>query len=170
MFFLVAAYQLRISLDTVHSERKLDFYIPFLLETFTDHVDAGSNVASWDHGRRFDAPYALRSRDELLSVNGREFRGLSVYLQEVSKSQHRPPPAGPNVERHTFNVTIRSSDSRIHDVEFGLPHCTCGVPSVFEAASLWIIPPMFCVLLGFLTAFFRPRSLLAWTFLGAMLS
>jgi hypothetical protein len=159
LFCSVTAYQLRISLDTVHFERTLDFYVPFLLDPFTDRIGARDYFHSREEGSLFPADHysGLRWRDELLSVNGRAFRGMSGYLIEL---------------RHTtdFTVTIRSSDSRIHHVEFGIPHCTCGRPSLFEAAIIWIAPPMFCVLLGFVTVCLRPRAMLAWAFLGIMLS
>jgi hypothetical protein len=170
MFGLVAAYQLRISLDTVHLERSYDFWVPFQLAPFTDRVDDRAYFASWEQGDSPHERFRIHWRDELLAVNGRPFLGMSMYLQELVKVYHQPLPVPPKFEWHRFFVTIRSSDSRIHNVEINFPHCTCGIPTIFQAAGLWIVPQMFCVVLGFLTVFFRPRSLLAWAFLSAMLS
>ncbi len=169
-FCLVAAYQLRMSLDTVHWQRRWDFWVPFQLAPFTDRIDDRAYFASWEQGSGIDKRFSIRWRDELLGVNGRPFLGMSMYLQELVQVYHHPLPVAPKFEWHRFFVTIRSSDSRIHNVEISFPHCTCGVPTVLEATSLWVVPPMFCVLMGFLTVFFRPQSPLAWAFLGAMLS
>ncbi len=172
MFCLAVAYQWRISMDTIHYETTLDFYMPFLLDPFTDRIGARDHFQSWERGNRFDPDdrFQLRSGDELLDVNGREFRGMSVYLRELAKSQRYPTPAPPNFQPSPFTVTVRSKDSRIHQVELGVPHCTCGVPTASQAATYWMVPPMFCTLLGFATAFLRPKTTLAWIFLGAMLS
>lgn len=183
LFCLVGAYQLRISFETLHLERHLDFYVPFLIQEFTDRVDARDYFQSWDQGSQLEAGNhsVLRWRDQILSVNSRPFRGMSVYLRELYRAQHPAPPVPPKVElppqaaatskfEWPFVLTVRSSDSCIHRVEVLFAHCTCGRPSAFEAATIWIVPPLFCTLLGFVTVCLRPRAILAWGFLGVMLS
>ena len=88
LFCFVAVYQLRISLDTVRFERSLAFFVPFVLEPFTDRVVSSPYLKSWEHGGPSDySQLALRSGDELLNVNGRPFRGIAVYLGELWKKQ-----------------------------------------------------------------------------------
>jgi len=41
---------------------------------------------------------------------------------------------------------------------------------MFEAAAIWIVPPAFCVLLGFTVVTLRPYAIVSWAFLGLMLS
>jgi hypothetical protein len=79
-----------------------------------------------------------------------------------------PPLLTCNYRRDTFD--IRSRDGKLHAVEVSFPHCTCGIPGLFEASAIWLIPPMFCLTLGFVVAGMRPSAMLAWTFLALMLS
>lgn len=170
---LVIRYQMRISLDTVHVERTLDFYVPFVIQPFTDRIDGLDYFMSWEAGGEYnpDGPRSvLNRRDEVLKVNGQPFRGASMYLRELWKTEHRPSPSPPNLEWHPFLLTIRSIDSVIRQIEVSFPHCTCGIPTMFQASSIWVIPPILCVILGLATVFLRPRSMLAWAFLAAMLS
>ena len=83
---------------------------------------------------------------------------------------HQPRPVPPRFKWRPFTVVVRSIDAKIRSVAVGFPHCTCGIPTLPEALSIWLVPPLFCVLLGFITALLRPRAVLAWAFLGAMLA
>src|SRR5437588_5642421 len=83
MFFLVAAYQLRISLDTIHWERNYDFYVPFQLAPFTDRVDDRAYFVSWEQGKRTDKRFPIRWRAELPRVNGQPFAVMWIYLLEL---------------------------------------------------------------------------------------
>ena len=164
----VVAYQLRISLDTIHLERHLDLYVPVLFQPFTNRIGDIAYVSNWEAGSPYNGGgrrSVLIHGDAVLAVNGRSFSGMSLYLRELWKAQHQRTSA----TAHYFTLTISRSDG-IHNVEFGFPHCTCGIPTAVEAALFWVLPPMFCVLLGFATAFLRPRAMLAWAFLGVMLS
>lgn len=127
---------------------------------------------SWEAGSLPDPEHRsiLRRRDEVLRVNGRPFRGVSMYLRELLNAEHQPPPAPPNFEWHPFALTTRFSGGTLHHVEVGFPHCTCGIPNMFESVAAWVVPPIFCVILGFATVCLRPRAMLAWAFLGLMLS
>jgi len=167
-FLLVIAFQIRSSVDTVQVERRWSFFVPFTVRPFTNRIDGMAYVANSEEGR--DAVVAwptsfLHSGDEILSINGRPFHGLSVYLRTLTFDERWIGP-----DWHGFKVTARLADSTVHNVEFGFPHCTCGIPSMAVAISVWVIPPLFCVLLGFATVFLRPKAVLAWGFLGALLA
>jgi hypothetical protein len=166
LFAFVLAYQLRSSLDTVHLERSYEFYLPFVLQPFTNRIAHLDSLRIWEAANQRDQRPVLHRQDEVLSVNEQPLRGVSTYFRELWKSMHQPPDA----EWRPFVVTARSTNGAIHRVEVGFPHCTCGIPSCFDAAATWIVPPVFCVLLGFATVFLRPKAMLAWAFLGLMLS
>jgi hypothetical protein len=103
LFVFVCAYQVRISLDTIHVERNLDFYIPFTLQTFTDRVEGtGPRPGPLEgiHSLEDARPALLSRGDQLLLVNGRPFDGMSVYLNELSK-------VGQGY-RYPFVVTVRT--------------------------------------------------------------
>jgi len=172
LFCLVVPYQWRISRDTIHDERTLDFFIPFLLDPFTDRVSDRDYVANWERGHEFEthSHAVLCTGDRLLNVDGRDFLGMSIYLRELQRKLHESPPAPPDFKWQPFTVTVRSRDSRIHVIQFGFPQCTCGIPTRSQAAAFWLIPQMFCILIGFATAYLRPKALLAWAFPGTMLS
>lgn len=169
LFAFVAVFQWRASRDTVHVERMLDLYVPFTLQPFSGRINSRAYTRSWEEGH-FDPEHhsALRWGDELLSVNGREFRGMSVYLGELWNRSHRPSIGGAIYNQ--FTVTVRSADAHIRRILVEFPHCTCGVPTMFQAAAIWIVPPAFCVLLGFAIVTLRPCAMGSWAFLLAMLS
>ncbi len=158
LFCFVFVYQVRSSLDTIHLQRNVEFFAPFLLDPFSNRVGARAYVSSWEQG------------NELLSVNGRPFQGMSMYLRELWNAQQKPVPVKLDAAWHPFFVTVRSAGSRTRVIEFGFPHRTCGIPSVFEAAAFWLISPLFCVLVGFAVVCARPRAMLAWAHLVLMLS
>ncbi|MGA7414168.1 MAG: hypothetical protein WBW33_27095, partial [Bryobacteraceae bacterium] len=171
MFCLVAAYQLRISLDTVKIERTWSFFLPFLVEPFTNRLYAVERF-SWEEGEPADVanPQALHRGDELILVNREPFHGMSTYLLQLFASRHQAPPQPPAFNQNPFTSTVRAGDGRIHTFVIGFPHCSCEIPTMLEASTFWIAPQMFCVLLGFLVVCLRPRALLAWAFLGTALS
>jgi len=165
---LVIAYQIKSSMDTVHVERAWSIYVPFTVQSFTNRIDRMAYVVNWEEGwsGKSARPFSLlHSGDEILSINGRAFHGLSVYLRTLTFDERWIGP-----DWHGFKVTARLADSTVHNVEFGFPHCTCGVPSMAAAISVWVVPPIFCVLLGFTTVLLRPKAVLAWGFLGALLA
>jgi hypothetical protein len=169
----VVLFQVRASLQTVHLQRTLDFYVPFLLKPFTSEVAVVSHAMNWEQGRQSYGVWnysVLRRGDRLIAVNGRPFSGMSVYLRELWDIQHQRPPEPPVPEWKPFVVTVLARDGNTRTIEFGFPHCTCGVPALWQALALWLIAPLFCVLVGFATAALRPSSRLAWAYLGLMLS
>jgi hypothetical protein len=168
----VLTYQVRSSHDAVRVATSYDFFLPFVLQKFNNRIDNLAYGVNWesatepDSNERFIRPH----RNQLLSVEDREFRGVSVYLRGLWKLTRFSAPEIPPPESRPFTVTVRSSDLGVRRVEIGFPHCTCGAPTDFEAASTWLIPPLFCVLLGFAVVFLRPRETLAWVYLCLMLS
>lgn len=160
LLVFVSLYQLRSSFDTVYLIRTLDLYVPFLIDPFTSRADV---LYTWGHPA--DRASLLRV-DQILRVNGKPFTGMSIYLRELWESQHQPPTKISKL----FFVTVLSDDSRVHTIEFGVPHCTCGTLTYWQAVILWVISPMFCVLVGFATVALRPLSILAWAYLGLMFS
>lgn len=168
----VVAFQLRASLDTIHIQRTYEFYVPFVFEPFTNRIADHGYALTWETGSHPDPAQrsVVHLRDEVLSVNGHPFRGVSMYLRELWKAQHQPPPDFPKWAFHPFTLDIRSRDGTRHAVEVNFPHCTCGIPGLFEASAIWLIPPMFCLTLGFVVTSLRPSAILAWAFLVLMLS
>lgn len=168
LFSLVITYQIKSSLETVHVERNYDFFVPFVFQPFTNRINDLAYVLNWEAGTQLDPiPHSgLHRGDEILSVNGRPSRGLSLYLRTLVGDPSVRPASG----WHGFTVTARTADSTVRHVEFAFPHCTCGVPSLAEAVSVWVVPPVFCVVLGFATVLWRPKALLAWGFLTALLA
>jgi hypothetical protein len=150
-------------LDTIHAERTYDFYVPFVFAPFTNRIADLDYVMSWEAEKPPDPGQrsVLHRRDQVLSVNGRPFRGVSVYLQELLKTKRK---------WHPFTIAVRSADETVRRIEVGFPNCTCGIPTLPQAFSVWLVPPLFCEILGLAVVFLRPRAILAWGFLGAMLS
>lgn len=172
LFCFVFVYQVRSSLDTIHLLRNVEFYIPFVLDPFTDRIGARASSYSRERGAWRDSgpDSELHRGDEFLNVNGRPFQGMSMYLRELWNAQQKPVPVKVDAAWHPFFVTVRSGGSRIRVIEFGFPHCTCVIPSLFDAAAFWFISPLFCVLVGFAVVCARPRAMLAWAQLVLMLS
>jgi hypothetical protein len=84
----VGVFQVRISLETIHVERYLDFYVPFTVRPFTDRVDEPDGFLA-ARGSALDPTRArIEKGEHLVSVNGRPFRGMSVYLGEMMKVRH----------------------------------------------------------------------------------
>lgn len=167
LFALVITFQMKSSLETVRTQRTLRFFVPFTFQPFTNRIDGMAYVSNWDEAEGMDPKRnsILHTGDEILSVSGHPFRGLSMYLRTLVYD-----PAVLPVPWHGFTVTARLADSTVRDVAFGFPHCTCGIPSSLDAVSVWVVPPVFCVMLGFATVLWRPKAALAWGFLGALLA
>src|SRR5580698_10765443 len=153
LFSFVITYQMKSSLDTVRTQRTLRFFVPFTLQPFTDRIDRMDYVSNWDEAEGMDLkrPSILHTGDEILSVGGHPFRGLSLYVRTLVYD-----PAVLPVPWHGFTVTARLPDSTVRHIDFGFPHCTCGIPTLWQAVSVWVVPPVFCVMVGFATVLWRP--------------
>jgi hypothetical protein len=158
-FLAIAAFQVRVSLDTIHLQRNLDFYLPFVLP-FTSRLDMF--WTAWAPRTEIDGPSELRRGDRIVSVNGRSLTGNSVYLRELWRSQQRVS--------EPFIVRAVTRDSRVKTVEFIEARCTCGSPTFSQAVAVWLVPQLFCLAAGFCVVALRPSSPLAWAFLALMLS
>lgn len=172
LLLFVVLFQVPASLGTIRAQRSLDFYIPFLVRPFTSVVTDVCNDMNWEQGRVSAAGRrsfaVLRAGDRLIEVNGRPFTGMSLYLRELWKMQHQshPDPA----RSVGFTAKVLARDGVLRTIESGVPHCTCGIPALWQAVLVWLAAPFFCILTGFMTAAMRPSSLLAWTFLALTLS
>lgn len=156
LFLFVIGYQLRSSIETIHLARNLDFWLPFSVEPFSDHIkNISSGIVSADP----IAETIPLDRDpplHLLAINHRQFRGMSVYLTQLL---NRHPTIGPDP---TLQISMRYGDSRRFAASFLIPHCTCGTSSVSQLVQLFLLPPLFCVLLAFFIVFLQPRVLGIW--------
>ncbi len=145
----LAAYQVRYSREVFHAKRNYDF-VPFSLLPFGNQI--------------WNAAYALRVNPapgtKLLAVNGRPFTGLTVYLQELRTAGMRMEP---------FRVTVRGVDGAIRDLDVVFAHCTCGILDCSRIILIYVLPPAFCVLIGWIVAGVWPTRSLAWLFLALML-
>ena len=160
------AIQVRLSLSTVHLQRTLAVYVHFLTEPFTGRVDALSYSSNWEQGclpeHGVSSWSVLRLGDRVTGVNGRPYIGISSYLIQLWNY--------PRQDSDAFVVTVVDKGGRTRNIEFSSPHCTCGIPTLFEALFFWMAVPLFCIVAGTTTAAIRPTSALAWTFFVLMLS
>jgi hypothetical protein len=168
-FLLTTVYQVAISRDTIHVQRNLDFYIPLLVKPFTPEVEEIDTTVNWEvsQAQKYSV---LQRRDVLLEVNGKPFTGTSILFRELWDVLHQAPPAPPTFLTNPFVVTVMGRDSVRRKIQIGFPHCHCGIPGLWTATAMWMLPPLVCVVLGLATVFVRPTSKLAWAWLGLMLS
>ncbi len=169
---VVVAYQIRISLDTIHVTRHLDLYVPFVTEPFGDRVDERDYWQSWEVGQGelpIGQQRGLQRGEQVVAVNGKPYSGFAMYVQELWRLRHQPV-VPPDFPYEALVVTAIGRDGRMRKFEFGSPNCTCGVPSLVEAVLLFLVAPLGCIIAGFAVAAWRPGSGLAWCFLGLMLS
>ena len=87
LFGLVAAFQWRESLDTIHTVRSLETEISIRLLPFTNSVSDSIGWATREPGNDKNRA-SLWPGDELLTVSGKPFRGLSDYLREQRRVLH----------------------------------------------------------------------------------
>lgn len=156
LFFFVISYQLRSSVETIHLARNLDFWLPFSVEPFSDHMqNVSSGIVSADPIAK-TIPLDRDAPLHLLAVNHRQFCGMSVYLTQL---WNHHPTIGPDP---TFQISMRYGDSRPFAANFLIPHCTCSTASVWQLVQLFLLPPLFCVLLAFFIVLRQPGALCVW--------
>lgn len=160
--------QVRLSAETVRLQRSLDFYVPFLMEPFAAKVTVPDYVTNWEKGHRPGADRVLRPGDRVVKVNGRPFTGQSIYLTELWNIQHSSRPE--TASWAFFSVTILTHDGRTREIEFSFPHCTCGMPDLFDVVFFSMAVPLFCIAIGALPVAVRPKSVLAWAWFGSLLA
>jgi hypothetical protein len=159
--------QLRLSLETVQFQRSVEFYVPFLVEPFTARIFAAM-AQNWEKGTAPQRSPALRRGDTLVKVNGKPFSGYALYLAELRRVQLRPEGLSPLPP--PFWITVRRKDGQFRDIEMSFPHCTCGIPGLFDTLFFWVGAPLFCISIGAITVALRPRALLPWMWFAGMLS
>jgi hypothetical protein len=156
LFLFIISYQLRSSIETIHLARNLDFWLPFSVEPFSDHMqNVSSGIVSADPIAK-TIPLDRDPPLHLLAVNHRQFRGMSVYLTQL---WNHHPTIGPDP---TLQISMRYGDSRPFAASFLIPHCTCSTASVWQLVQLILLPPLFCVLLALFIVLRRPGELRVW--------
>ena len=144
--FLVP-YQVRYSRQTVEEQERYAF-IPFDLRPFGNEIGSVNSSAG------------LQGGDQLLTINRRPFTGRTIYAQELRAAQYTNMPLA---------VTVRARNGEVRDSEAGFAHCTCVIAPRSKIILIHVLPPAFCVLLGFAVALLRHYRVEAWLFLALML-
>jgi hypothetical protein len=156
LFLFVISYNLRSSIETIHLARSLDFWLPFSVEPFSDHMqNVSSGIVSADPIAK-TIPLNRAAPLHLLAINRRQFRGMSVYLTQL---WNHHPTIGPDPK---LQISMRYGDSRAFVASFLIPHCTCSTPSVWQLVQLFLLSPLFCVLLAFFIVLRRPGAIHVW--------
>ncbi|HEV2177924.1 MAG TPA: SpoIIE family protein phosphatase [Terriglobia bacterium] len=133
--------------------------VPFL-------VGESSNDLSIDFLRPEAVAAGLHQGDTLLAVNGRTVTGTKVYGEVMAQAQGgdvltvtvAPKGSAPGSGGRTARLKLRGSSPGVR---------TLSLP---VAVLLWVVLPVFCLLLGFWVATVRPRDPRAWLLLALMLT
>jgi sigma-B regulation protein RsbU (phosphoserine phosphatase) len=105
----------------------------------------------------------LHTGDEVLSVNGRPYRGLSDWVEVV-----RDTPVGQKI-----TLVVRPADpapTGERTITFVVENDRPGFWGIFAVVTLYFLIPAVSVALGFWVAFMRPRDPMAWLLLVLMLT
>jgi len=140
-------YQVRYSRQAVEEQERYPS-VPFTLRPFGNETGYVSYAAG------------LQGGDQLIAVNGRPFTGRTIYAQELEAAQSTSQP---------LSVTVRARTGERRDSEAAFAHCTCVIASRSRIILTRVLPPAFCVLLGFAVAVLRRSRIEAWLFLALML-
>jgi len=155
LFVFIFAIQARLSYDSLDEQIHITARarLPFQIAEPAGTVE---NV----HEEATDA--GLANGDVPVSLGGREIRGSGELVTAINA--HHPGDVVPAVV--TRDGRAISATIRIAPIS----------PTPFTTAD-WLLPafldyltPWFCICLGFLVAFLRPRDILAWLLLLLMLS
>ncbi len=152
LFAITVAYEAPYLHDILRDEtRNAPF---FTIQTATDRVDTVTNEA---------AQAGIRRGDEVLSIDGRPYRGVADWAHPFADTSiggsiavvlRSADPANPGERTVILPVKATSID----------PWRLAG------ALVLYFFLPTICVLLGFWVAFQRPRDPMAWLLLALMLT
>lgn len=151
---LILPYQIISSLDTVRVQRYFKLHVPFTMQPFTSTVVENEPFSGVVRG------------ETLLAINGQAFRGNAQYLRALWDAKNQPVSLE---DWRPLLLTIRTG-AKERTVPVTFPNCTCGSMELWQAMSIWLIAPLFCVLLGFIVAWRNASSPLAWAFLAVALS
>jgi phosphoserine phosphatase RsbU/P len=109
------------------------------------------------------ARLGLRVGDEVLSVDGEPFVGISEVFERLEHT----------AVGQSISVQVRSTDLNspgIRTIQIPITRTEVHYGEVFSSGVLYFILPATCIALGFWVAFERPRDGRAWLLLGLMLS
>ncbi len=157
LFLFITAYQLRSSRETIHVARHLDYYVPFLMEPFSNDLYRVSDPFGSDHPAAHDKWGIQGAALQLVAINHRSFDGLSVYLTQLWDHRH-------------FSLSLRYGGSPPFEAQYLFGHCTCSVSTVWELVQVLVLPPFTCILLAFVVLWRRPDSMLLWALATLLLS
>jgi sigma-B regulation protein RsbU (phosphoserine phosphatase) len=152
LLLITAAYEIGYLYDTIKNEKRQ--VAGFMTESGSDRVAFVDEAA---------ARLGLRVGDEILSVNGSQFVGITQFFQIAEHA-----PTG-----QTISVAVRSADPNNpaeRTILFPITKSEPGFGDVVTTISLYFVLPGVCIALGFWVAFERPRDRLAWLVLGVMLT
>jgi phosphoserine phosphatase RsbU/P len=154
LLVIAVAFQTRNSVDIVggllrpYKVMGLPFHIAETRATLTnvgpDGVKAGLGVG-----------------DVILAIDGRPYTGTVVLLRALDRHYAQ------------LRITVRKPSGQVRTVMVQLPRSESQFTGIGIRAVLFLIylvMPVFCILLGFWVAFARPRDSLAWLLLALMLS
>ena len=152
LFAITVAYEVPYLRDILRDERRS---VPlFSTEDGSNRIDFVDRVAK---------RIGFHKGDEVLSVNGRPYRGEGDWFQISRNAQ-----VGQNI-----TVVVRSSElAQAGDRTISFP-VESTRPDLWEVSADIIVQfliPAFSVALGFWVAFMRPRDSMAWLLLALMLT
>jgi phosphoserine phosphatase RsbU/P len=152
LFTITVAYEAPYLHDILwETTRTVPF---FSIQTATDRVDVVTTEA---------AQAGIHRGDEVLSIDGRPYRGLADWARPFADA-----PIGSSIA-----VVLRSSDSTHPDertVVLPVKAIPVDMWRLVVGLVLYFLLPAICMLLGFWVAFQRPRDPMAWLLLVLMLT
>jgi phosphoserine phosphatase RsbU/P len=150
LFAGTVAYEIPYLHDILADNTSIPFFAP---ELASDRVGIASREA---------VQAGINKGDEVLSINGRPYRGLSDWAVPFDDT-----PAG-----QSLTVVLRSADPSSSERTVVLPVTTKPVEywKTVVQVTLYFLLPAVCVLLGFWVAVQRPRDPMAWLLLALMLT
>ena len=155
LFLFIVAIQTRVTYDSLDAQIHV-----------TDRARLPFQIAQpggiLDHEQNEAATAGLSNGDVPVSLDGREIHGSGDLVAVING--HRPGDAVPTI--------VTRSGRRISTAIRLAP-----VSATANTYARWVLlafldylTPWFCILLGFLVAFLRPRDILAWLLLLLLLS
>jgi sigma-B regulation protein RsbU (phosphoserine phosphatase) len=156
LFALVCAYQ----------ARAMFYYFPEMFHhqgvgwPFIPSYIAGQPHATFVLPNGLDA--GIKENDILVAINGRPFAGTAVYGDAIARA----------AIGDTMQVTVRTPSEpapRVASVIIQPHRLYLSSAGIVMVATLKIVLPVFCILLGFWVAAVRPRDPSAWLLVPVLL-
>lgn len=160
LFIYAASYQARYTERRIYQLVHANEFVrePFGLASFSALIEAVQPEAE---------QAGLRKDDYLLSVNGRPYTGTEVILDAISKARRG------DLLAVTFRRTEADGQSKEEAATINLAPALAspfGVWDYILTVKLYVLLPLFCLLVGFFVTALRPRDPLAWLLLALLLS